>query len=334
MRYWLSLHPDIKRPIGGVKQMHRLAEAIQRCGHEAILIQESATFHPGWFQSSVKTISLNEWKRLRDSKLDSKKNVLIIPETFLNALSSYSANLPVVIFNQNGSYSFGLPGSKVFTRPEFVINKYHSSNIAHVLCVSRYDHDLLVNDFSLGSENVSCIRNGIENHCFPAGRKRRQIAYMPRKNKLDAFAVVGLLKSQAWMQRWELIEISDLSHDQVIDVLRQSILFLSFGHPEGFGLPVAEAMACGCAVVGYSGLGGRELFRLGEKFDVATEVPFGDWSAFIEGIRHFDLLIQKDVLAFSQSLLSSSKSIRRLYSQDKMIWSVQLALERIEKAIL
>ena len=43
MRYWLSLHPDIKRPIGGVKQMHRLAEAIQCCGHEAFLIQESAT---------------------------------------------------------------------------------------------------------------------------------------------------------------------------------------------------------------------------------------------------------------------------------------------------
>ena len=30
-----------------------------------------------------------------------------------------------------------------------------------------------------------------------------------------------------------------------------SILFLSFGYPEGFGLPVAEAMSCGCAVIGY-----------------------------------------------------------------------------------
>ena len=314
--------------------MHRLAEAIQCCGHEAFLIQESATFHPGWFQSSVKTISLTEWKLLRDNKLDPKKNVLIMPETFLSAVNNYAGNLPVVIFNQNGSYSFGLPGSKVFARPEYIVNKYHGPNIVHVLCVSLYDHSLLVNDFSLGNDNVSCIRNGIERHCMPFGSKRRQIAYMPRKNKLDAFAVVGLLKSQEWMQNWELVEISGLSHNQVVDVFRQSILFLSFGHPEGFGLPVAEALACGCAVIGYSGLGGRELFQLAKKFDVATEVPFGDWSAFIKAIRHYDLLIQKDVPAFSKSLLSSSKLIRNLYSQDKMIWSVRLALERIEKAIL
>ena len=33
------------------------------------------------------------------------------------------------------------------------------------------------------------------------------------------------------------------------------------GHPEGFGLPIAEAMAAGCWVV-YSGGGGQELFVL------------------------------------------------------------------------
>ena len=46
-------------------------------------------------------------------------------------------------------------------------------------------------------------------------------------------------------------------------------MFLSFGHPEGFGLPAAEAMSCGCLVVGYDGLGGREFFR--PAFSYAVE---------------------------------------------------------------
>jgi glycosyltransferase involved in cell wall biosynthesis len=37
-------------------------------------------------------------------------------------------------------------------------------------------------------------------------------------------------------------------------------VFLSLSDRDGFGLPPAEAMACGCYVVGYSGGGGREFF--------------------------------------------------------------------------
>ena len=42
----------------------------------------------------------------------------------------------------------------------------------------------------------------------------------------------------------------------MIAALQSSLVFLSFSKREGFGLPVAEAMACGCAVVGYAGLAG------------------------------------------------------------------------------
>ena len=52
-RYWLALHPDIRRPIGGVKQMHRLAEALNHHGRDARIIQDNASFHPEWFSSNV-----------------------------------------------------------------------------------------------------------------------------------------------------------------------------------------------------------------------------------------------------------------------------------------
>ena len=87
-RYWLALHPDIARPIGGVKQMHRLAEALNHLGREAKIIQDNADFHPGWFRSNVNTISHSEFLSLTDLRPD--RDVVILPETFLPALPTYA----------------------------------------------------------------------------------------------------------------------------------------------------------------------------------------------------------------------------------------------------
>ena len=67
-RYWLALHPDIPRPIGGVKQMHRFAEALNYLGRDVKIVQDKASFHPGWF-SNVLTISQSELLRLFSSDL-------------------------------------------------------------------------------------------------------------------------------------------------------------------------------------------------------------------------------------------------------------------------
>lgn len=314
--------------------MHRLAEAIQASGRKATLIQESADFHPGWFHSSVQTISFVNWKLLRDKDLDPRHDVIIMPETFLHVIDEYSRGLPVVIFNQNGSYSFGPSISKVLLKPSVAINRYRSTSIAHVLCVSQYDYHLLSDWFMLGSSKVSCIRNGIEDSCFPFGKKRKQIAYMPRKSPIDALAVVALLRSQPWCDEWDFVEISGCSHSDVIDILRKSVIFLSFGHPEGFGLPVAEAMACGCAIVGYSGLGGRELFSVGKSLGLVKEVPIGDWPCFLQSVQEIDSLLHQDVNAFTDRLVTLSSEIRQIYSFSQMIASVQIALKRIESAVL
>jgi glycosyltransferase involved in cell wall biosynthesis len=42
--------------------------------------------------------------------------------------------------------------------------------------------------------------------------------------------------------------------------LKESLLFLSFVNGEGLGLLAVEAMSCGCVVVGYDGMGGKEFF--------------------------------------------------------------------------
>ena len=81
--------------------------------------------------------------------------------------------------------------------------------------------------------------------------------WMPRKNPNDVNSVLmGIYRSKLpIVEGWQGEPLDRLSHVQVADKLNGAKLFLSFGHPEGFGLPIAEAMAAGCWVVGYSGMG-------------------------------------------------------------------------------
>ena len=76
-------------------------------------------------------------------------------------------------------------------------------------------------------------------------------------------------------------EIEDVTQEEVASVLKRAANFLSFGHPEGFGLPPLEAMSAGCLVIGYHGMGGREFFH--REFSVPIE--FGDIRAYVEAVE-------------------------------------------------
>ena len=98
--------------------MHRLAEALDHLGREARIIQDNASFHPDWFTSNVRTVSQSEFRLCID--LQSDRDVVIIPETFMPVLSRYAPGLPKIIFNQNGAYSFGLSKRDSLLAPDYV----------------------------------------------------------------------------------------------------------------------------------------------------------------------------------------------------------------------
>ena len=333
-RYWIALHPDIKKPIGGAKQIHRLAEAIALCGRDVHIIQDDHSFHPGWFNSSVNTISFHDWKQ-RYASFSPRRDIVILPETFLSHFTIYAPGLPKVIFNQNGSYTFGIPGNSTSSlHPEEVIKVYSHNEIIQVFCVSIHDESLLCDGLSLPRSRVSRLVNGIEtNHFMPGPIKTRQIAYMPRKNFSHSQIVLSFLRRHPLLANWRFVPIAGCSQDQVVKILRESLIFLSFGHPEGFGLPVAEALACACAIVGYSGLGGKELFALSSESPLCREVAYGDWLGFVDGCLHISSLFESNKADFIHSLLNLSSHVRQSYSSDQMLTSVRDALAKCEKSV-
>lgn len=98
--------------------------------------------------------------------------------------------------------------------------------------------------------------------------KKRKIAYMPRKLPQQSGAVIRALKASPEAQGYEFVPLHGISHDEVIEELRESLFFLTFATFEGFGLPPAEAMLSGCVVIGYTGIGGQEFFTSDTGFPV------------------------------------------------------------------
>ena len=333
-RYWLALHPDLRKPIGGAKQMHRFAEALVRCGRQATLIQERANFHPGWFESQVSTIALADWRQRSD--LNSRTDVVVLPETFLPTLPRYGQGLPKLLFNQNGAYSFGFREGDGFPdTAEAVLNLYSHSDLTHAICVSQHDQQLLERGFNLGPERVSRLINAIETNVFrPGGSKKgRVLSFMPRKNSRDAAIVTALLRSQSWFAGWSLEPIEGLPQAEVAQRLQKSLGFLAFGHPEGFGLPLAEAAACGCALIGYSGLGGRELLAMARSQGVGWEVEYGDWQGFVNATEALIRAVEERPKTVVSRLQALSDQMRQQYSWAAMVKSVEKALPRWESQL-
>ena len=129
---------------------------------------------------------------------------------------------------------------------------------------------------------------------------------MPRKNYNHATVVVDLLKGMQLSLPWEFTPLSQLSHSDVLRHMSISSAFLSFGHPEGFGLPVAEALASGCFVIGYTGLAGREFLELEHCSSVFTAVEFGDLASFVQSFLDFDKYFSSNISSVLGTLASSS----------------------------
>ena len=327
-RFWFLAYPDITKPVGGIKQIHRVAELLQSLGFHSCLVQQNANFHPQWFKSSVRTVDLDRWQKLQN-ELQSNLDYIVIAETFLPIIESLPPSIPVIVFNQNSSYTFGLSKSTHFN-VEKTIKLYAHDSIAQVWCVSEYDRRFLSGSINLPSDKLFLIKNPIElkpHTIFP--KKKRQIAYMPRKNKYHSSVVTSLLREKMWCNDFEFVPIEKLQHQRVVQLLQESLLFLSFGHPEGFGLPLAEALVNCCGVVGYSGLGGRELMNVAENANTAFHVEFGDLHGFVDYTFSMLTMMNHDFSDFATRALQVSQRIGAEYSMESFRSSLSNAVHQL-----
>lgn len=80
--------------------------------------------------------------------------------------------------------------------------------------------------------------------------------------------------------------VDNLSQKELADVFNRHKYHLTLNPSEGFGLPPLEAMACGCAVVGFDSMGGREYLQHEKNGYI---VNYGDFEQLAEYLRKIEL---------------------------------------------
>lgn len=319
--------PDVDRAIGGVKQLYRHSEHLSDLGWDAAIVTESHGFRPSWFSSYAHSISFDQC--IKNGEFTSNNTIIVLPETYLSVdLSSFRGHdlsiLARVVFNQNAYYTFGDFSSETNRQIQCF---YDHPSVLQVLSISEDTHAFLSENLGLSDNRLSRVVNAVEPHFISDYPKANRIHWMPRKNPSHVQAVLHALnRSQLpHSNGWEGSPLVGLSHDLVSERLKSARIFLSFGHPEGFGLPIAEAMASGCWVVGYSGGGGKELFRFG----ASNHISFGDWTGFINALKsvfaRFAIAPRETELLLCRQALA----VRSLYSSSQEKQSIANAWDRI-----
>ncbi len=103
------------------------------------------------------------------------------------------------------------------------------------------------------------VHISLDRNVFRQSEKRLQICFFPRKRSYEVRFIQDLFSSQH--SQWSAIDwigLHDVNEETVARTLGESAVYLSLARLEGVGMAALEAMSCGCAVVGFNGVGGRE----------------------------------------------------------------------------
>jgi hypothetical protein len=345
-------------PAGGIQVMYRHVDILNRAGLSAFMLHPNPPFRCKWFENDTPIRYLSDrpfvlplrevvkgiqrgvtanFSKLPGSALRSLTDksgwrtkptislgdgdVLAITELIRLGGFELFPGVPRVVFNQ-GAYL-------TFRQWRADADPYGHTEILGVMTVSA-DSEAYLN-MAFGSRAFPIVR--VHETVSPifgvSGQpKEKIIAYMPRRNPDHAHQVLSLLSLRGSLEDWRIVEIDDVTQEEVAAILRKAAVFLSFGHLEGFGLPAVEAMSSACLVVGYHGMGGREFFL--PEFSVP--INYGEIRAYVEAVEEAVRQYEREPEAFRARGLAAAEFVRKTYSPEREArdvvgaWTAFLAL--------
>lgn len=330
-RYFFVL-PDAARPVGGVNVALQFIEALRGAGYEAAPLYSRPDFKyafyntscPGYYYPPLASVprkfagrernikeSLYNLIRPTGAKLNTAlepraDDVFVLPEMWYPEYSNVFQGHRRVLLAQDVywfcfAYRRDLKNAApAINRFDFTISTSEASQAA-VETISGLSSSRVPLTVSRPSLNAST-------------QKRRQIAYMPRKRGEQVEIVVNCLRAMPEFVGWDFVKIDKVSPERLDEIFRESLIFLSFSHQEGFGLPPAEAMAAGCIVAGYTGVGGEEYFTS----DYGFPIPDGDMVKFISTVKSIVQEYSQDPSRLDEMRMRASEHIHSRYSLESM----------------
>lgn len=277
MRYLFAMS-DLTRPVGGRNVLLNTINVLSRAGFEAFPIYPAAEYQynhyvcdvPAFYDtrlnlgsipSRIKAFSKSLVSRKVNKKLRLEENdIIVVPEFWYPEVSQVFQRQRKILFAQD---VFGI------FRAHLRDVKSGSERIAHFSgCVATSDASEKAAERVLSAPIFRIEQNIDSSKFFYKHNKKPIICYMPRRRRAEAEIVTSIIKNKKNLKNFEIVAIENVDARALQEIMRESLIFLSFSQNEGFGLPPAEAMACGCIVIGYTGVGGAEYFTSATGFPV------------------------------------------------------------------
>lgn len=236
--------PDVTEPSGGVRAIYRHAELAERIGVDAKVWHFAEDFRAWWFSSSAKVIS-GETVELGPD------DVLVVPEVLVLDGFDPAPGVRKVIYNQNHYYTYdnfsGADYPAWKPAPQVWAGSVMTTNVLKAL---------------LPKLKVQLLPNVIDTELYRFSEERkRKIVLLPRKRPREAAVLTAIFKNDKRFAGVEVVSLNDVTEPQIADELADASIYIALHRDEGFGLPVAQALAAGCVVIGYPGGGGAEQFE-------------------------------------------------------------------------
>lgn len=319
-----------------MQKIHRHVEILQKAGFSAYVLYELPRFRYAWRESDApiayfekssyrffsspsaswldltqdaRIYTLASGKKTYLSSLNSQDR-LVIPDYLGSALFPLTRVIPSVILNFTAYYTFH--GRTIEQALNAWENLPYDDKIQGVLVGSQDTAQYL--RFAFPSAPLYLCPFGVDSDQFSYyPQKKKQIAFMPRKCREHLTQVLHLLSLRKSLPDWTFLSLENKPQQEIIEGLQTSALFLSSSYQEGFGLPPAEALACGTLVVGYDGEGGKEFFHS----PFARAIPHGNIIAFVQAIEEMAFFYENKRADFLQIGKEASSFIQKKYSLEK-----------------
>lgn len=267
VRVLVATHP-VGEPIGGIAVQYDMVRSLVRAGYDAALWLPRRLQAGDWCYDDAPMV----YGWTLDLAID---DLLVVSEVGIRPGGDPAPGARKVIYNQNHFMTLGAwaaPGAPYADWTPAPAIWTVSQEAAAVLRSLTARDDVRVvyprTDFSL---------------FVPRDKQPDSVALMPRKRPQQAELLARLLRDRFADNGSELDlrVIEGLSREKVAATLATTVTFVALGQREGLGLPVVEALASGCHVIGYSGGGGRELFDAPSAVlindDCVTELAEAVW---------------------------------------------------------
>ena len=294
--------PDFSAPSGGTKRLYRHVFQLNRLGLDAAILHHKRGFILTWHGYEVPVL----W--MEDQPVLEANDILVIPEgapSFMEQTRHFE-NTRVVI---------ALSWAYVYRNLPVEVT-WKDYGITKAMTPSRFIKAFL--EWSMDID-VTLIDDYVDPNKFFCNLKEKQekITYMTRKNNMGDI-LQGIFASKGGLlSRYEWTSLRDFSEERYAAHLRESRLYLAASAEEGRNVSVLEAMASGCIVVGFSGLGGSDYMVASGKKQNCVLVENGDYLALGKSLERVVEELATDAHCYASLVQNAVETARGLADLDQ-----------------